>query len=96
MSAMEGLLRTVLNVSGIDIEEVKKEVTSRITAFEGNVETLNNTLISQHHHLAQIETNMEALFAHLGLTYIKSEPPAPATAAAQIAQGDAAGKAVQP
>lgn len=74
MSAMESLLKTVLNVSGVDIEEVKWEVTTRIAAFEANVETLNSTLIQHHEKLASIEKNLEALFAHLGLAYIKSEP----------------------
>lgn len=85
MSAMEGLLRTVLNVSGVDIDEVKREVTTRIAAFERNVETLNSTLIQHHKKLDTIETNLAALFAHLGLTYIESaafsEPPPPAPAA---------------
>lgn len=89
MSAMESLLKTVLNVSGIDIEEVKTEVTTRIAAFEKNVETLNNTLISQHQRLETIEKNLEVLFAHLSLTYIKSEAVAPAPVA-QIPQTDTA------
>jgi len=88
MSAMESLLRTVLNVSGVDIEEVKREVTTRIAAFERNVETLNNTLIQHHAKLDAIETNLEALFAHLGITYIKSAapaaPPAPAAITEQV------------
>jgi len=93
MSAMESLLRTVLNVSGVDIEEVKREVTTRIAAFERNVETLNNTLIQHHKKLDAIETNLETLFAHLGITYIKSAPdpeptaaPAPAALTDQVQQ----------
>lgn len=61
MSAMETLLRTVLNVSGVDVEEIKKEVTTRIAAFEANVETLNNTLIKHHQMLERIENKIDAL-----------------------------------
>ena len=85
MSAMERLLKTVLNVSGVDIEEVKREVTTRIAAFEKNVEVLNNTLISQHQRLANLEANIERLFAHFQVTYIKSDAPAPVATSAQAA-----------
>lgn len=86
MSAVENLLRTALKVSGIDIEEVKADVTKRVAAFEQNVETLNNTLISQHQRLATIETNLEKLFAFHNIEYTKAATPKD--------QNDARGSAV--
>lgn len=68
MSAIENLLKTVLKVSGINIEEVKTDVTQRIAAFEANVSTLNNTLISHDQRIARIEKMLEALLQHHSLT----------------------------
>lgn len=55
MSAIETLIKTVLNHLDLDVEVLKEQVTSRIKAFETNVETLNATLIAHHKSLARIE-----------------------------------------
>lgn len=75
MSAIENLLKTVLKVSGINIEEVKGEVTGRIAAFENNVKTLNETLISLAHRQGDLETNLARMMEAQGMTYIKTAKP---------------------
>lgn len=64
-SAMEGAVRTLLRAMDIDVDEVKAEVTKRIEKFEGNIETLNNTLISIMEAQARMERNQHKIAAAL-------------------------------
>lgn len=80
MSAIESMIRTILNSMDIDVEEIKEETTRRIKAFEGNLQTLNTTLINHHASLARIEADLTTLFAHFGITR-------PATAQGNVTNG---------
>ena len=77
MSALESMIRTVLNAMDLDVEEVKAQVTSRIKAFEQNLATLNATLISHDTRLARIEKNLVTLMAKYDLPYDLSTKGAP-------------------
>ncbi len=61
MSAMENMVRTMLRAMDIDVDTVKQEVTSRIEKFEGNIETLNNTLIDIMATQRRVEQNQHAI-----------------------------------
>lgn len=76
-SAMEGMVRTMLRAMDIDVETVKAEVTTRILKFEGNIETLNNTLISIMETQARTERNLRALASVLAPDLILEPIPAP-------------------
>ena len=69
MSAMESMIKTILKAMDLNPDVIQREVTSRIAAFEGNVQTLNATLIAHHASLANIETNLRAICAKLEIPY---------------------------
>lgn len=75
MSAMEGMIRTLLKAMDVDVEDVKAEVTRRIGVFEQNINTLNETLIIIMATQARMERNQQAIASALNVTL---EPiPAP-------------------
>jgi len=61
MSAIEGMVRTILSALDIDVEKLKEEVTGRIKNFETNLETLNATLIALHKSNKRIEAKLDAI-----------------------------------
>lgn len=70
MSAMEQMVRTVLKAMNLDVGAIQKEVTSRIELFEGNVNTLNGTLIDLHKVQQEIRANLKLLMEAQGLQYL--------------------------
>lgn len=74
---MEGMVRTMLRAMDVDVDVVKAEVTTRIAKFEGNIETLNNTLISIMETQARIERNQHALASALAPDLTLEPIPAP-------------------
>lgn len=74
MSAMEQMVRTVLKAMNLDVVAIQKEVTSRIEMFEGNVSTLNSTLISMLQTQERIEFNLRRMMEANGMEYL--QPPA--------------------
>ena len=65
MAAMDNMVRTLLKAMDVDVDAVKEEVTKRIKAFEGNLETLNTTLITIMDTQKRIEKNQQAIAAAL-------------------------------
>jgi hypothetical protein len=88
-SAMEVAIRTMLRAMDVDVEAVKAEVTSRIEKFEGNVTTLNNTLISIMEAQGRTERNLAALAAALCPEVELELPPAKNGVTANANNGNA-------
>lgn len=83
MSAMDKFLETalkaVMSASGVDMEDVKKEVTSRVEKFENNINLLNSTLVSILENQQRQERNLKILMEHHSLIY-DARPEYPPTA----------------
>lgn len=77
MSAMENMIRTVLNAMDIDVETIKTDVLQRVKQFEDSVATLNATLISLHQESKRNAAMLESICAHLSLPL--PPPTAPIT-----------------
>lgn len=86
MSAIDKMVSALVNAMGLNMDEVKGEVTRRIANFEGNVQTLNSTLINQYEIQRRIEHNLKRHMALSGLLY-EEAPPVPAP---QMIEGTAA------
>lgn len=70
MSAIEGMVRTILSALDIDVEKLKEEVTGRIKNFETNLETLNATLIALHKSNKRIEAKLDAICEYHNLSVL--------------------------
>jgi phage shock protein A len=77
MSALDKMVAALMSASGINVEDVKEQVTTRIANFEQNVTTLNNTLISIMETQRRIEHNLKRICAALNIPY-EDAPPLPA------------------
>jgi len=71
MSAMEGMIKTILKAMDLNPDVIQREVTSRIAAFEGNVKTLNDTLIELNKGVENLRLNQRAICAAQNIPYIE-------------------------
>lgn len=81
MSAMDGMVKTLLKGFGVDPEEVKGEVTKRIAAFEQNINVLNSTLVCILETQKRIERNQHRIAAMLSIPDLEPIPTANGAAA---------------
>lgn len=65
MAAMDNMVRTLLKAMDVDVDAVKEEVTRRIKLFEGNLDTLNGTLITIMETQKRNERNIHLIAAAL-------------------------------
>lgn len=76
MSAIENMIKMVLNALDIDADTIKNEVTTRVQQFETNVQTLNAAVtrnaIDNHRNTVMLES----ICKHLNLE-VPAEAAAP-------------------
>lgn len=67
MGTMENLVKIILNSLDLDVDGIKAEVTTRISAFETNVSVLTTALSALQYDVAHNRAMLEAICAKLDI-----------------------------